>query len=209
MKPTLTEAQRAQVTASMRIVAQLALAYRVEPHIRDELMSAGYEALTRAVLRHRDEEGAFEPFARVAVRMALLRTVGREFRARRPLMRMIDRGPMGLPAPKDVSLEDALAAQTGDERADIVVGLERVVAGYLGVESVRAANGEENMLARDAHRHILAALDSVKTAERDAFFAHVVNGQTHAEITKSSGVNKRTLQRMIERAEDAIRERLG
>lgn len=38
--------------------------------------------------------------------------------------------------------------------------------------------------------------------------AHVVNGRTHDEIAGDLGVVKRTVQRMIERATEAVRKAL-
>lgn len=195
------------VKAATPMVAQVVAAFRVEPHVREELRSAGFEALSLAALRHDPAKGPFEPFARAAVRGGVLRTLGKEFRARRPLQRLIDQGSLGIARPRDASLEDALSSDVGDDRADVVAGLERVVAGYLGLESVRAASGEEHILSRDACRAVLAALDAVTAAERSAFMGHVVEGRSHEELRTEARVSKRTVQRMIERTQEAIRER--
>lgn len=205
MNRALTEQARAMVAAATPMVAQVVRAFRVEPHVREELRSAGFEALSLAALRYDASQGPFEPFASAAVRGAVLRTLGKEFRARRPLQRLIDRGSLGLTKPRDTSLEEALSSDAGDERADVVAGLERVVAGYLGVESVRAASGEEQILSRDAYRRVLTALDTVSSAERAAFMGYMVEGRSHEELRTEAGLSKRTVQRMIERTQETIR----
>ena len=190
------------------IVDRMALGLRTDETMRAELRSAGYEALSLAVLRYREEAGEFEPFARLAIRGALLRTMGREYRAQRSLVRFSERQVSQLPSPREASLEEALSAQVGDERADIVAALERVACGFLCEAAVRAAFGEETILAREAEREIVHALEGVEPADRTVFFAHVINGKTHREIIADTGVNQRTLQRMIERAGDVVRNRL-
>mgnify|MGYP001232408847 CR=1 FL=1 len=45
--------------------------------------------------------------------------------------------------------------------------------------------------------------------DRAAFLAHVVNGRTHDEVAWDLGVVKRTVQRMIDRATEAVRKVLA
>lgn len=207
MTQKLSTEQQALVAKTAHLVLQVVAAFRTDPTTEDELVSAGNEALTRAVLRHREGDGPFEVFARLAVHYAVLRTLGKESRARRALT--LDRPRPQLSGPREVSLEDALSHRAADERGEVVVALERVTAGFLAVDAVRASRGEETILARERQQEIVRAVNGVDPEARQAFFAHLIEGKTHQECMTELGVKKRTLQRRIERAEEAVRTALG
>ena len=203
-KPKLGERVRALVAGSMPLVTQLVGRHRVAPHIRDELTCAGLEALSLAGLRYDPDQGPFEVFARATIRGALLRARGKEARA----ARLLEHGSVCASSSEDGSLEEPATWQTGDERIDLVQGLEQVAAGYLSLGSVRACNGEQSVLFGELCQEVLTALRTVTAAEREVFFGHL-EGHTHEELRIAAGVSKRTVQRMIERALGAIRARLG
>lgn len=207
MTQKLSTEQQALVARTAQLVLRLAVIFRTDRTTEDELISAGNEAITLAVLRHREADGPFEVFARKAVHFAMLRTLGKEYRERRALI--LDGPRPRLAPPQEVSLEDALSTQAGDDRAEVIVALERVTAGFLGIFAVRASRGEETILARERQSQILRALDGIEHDDRLAFFAHLIEGKTHEECMTELGVKKRTLQRRIERAEEAVRTAVG
>lgn len=208
MTQKLSKSQQALVAKATTLVRILAVAFRTDKTTEDELVSAGNEALTLAALRYREDEGPFEVFARLAIRGAMLRTLGKEHRARRSLTRFADAAGPSLEAPKEASLDEVFVQQAADDSADVVASLERVVAGYLAVHAVRAAQGEETILALERQDQIVRALENVDPDDRRAFLAHLVEGKTHEECMAELGVKKRTLQRRIERAEETVRKAL-
>lgn len=113
-----------------------------------------------------------------------------------------------VPAPKPISFDQAMSLEAGDERADVVRDLQAVAAGYVAAFSARAAQGEDALLEHVARVQISGVLQSIDANDRAAFLAHVVNGRTHDEIAGDLGVVKRTVQRMIERATEAVRNAL-
>lgn len=209
MKSRLTEAQQALVARYVGLVQRLAIAYRTDRTTEDELVSAGYEALCQVALRYREAEGPFEPFAKIAIKGAMLRALFKEARSRRALSRLVESPGPQLSGPKEASLDEAMALQPGDDAADVVEGLERVAAGFLAVYSLRASQGDESILLRERERQIARALDATDPKDREAFVAHVVLGKTHEQCRHELGLKQRTMQRMIERVEDAVRAGVG
>ncbi len=204
-KAPLNEHSRGLVAGSARLVPQLLSRHRVSEPLREELLSAGLEALVLAGLRYDPTLGPFEAFARVTIRGALLRARSKEARALRSLERgHLKRGDIQEPTPEGVSSEDLGTWQTGDERTDFVLGLERVAAGLLGNASVQASNGEQMVRFRALCLEVGAALEHINPVEREVFLGHL-EGNTLEELRVAAGVSKRTVQRMIERAQSAIR----
>lgn len=150
----------------------------------------------------------FDAFARPAIRGAMLRTLGREGRARRALGQYADVAGTTIQAPKPISFDQAMALEASDERADVVRDLQAVAAGYIAAFSARAAQGEDALLEHVARVQISGVLQNIDANDRAAFLAHVVNGRTHDEVAGDLGVVKRTVQRMIDRATEAVRKAL-
>ncbi len=178
-KPELSAETRALVQATTKVVAQLIAGYRLAPHLRDELLSAGYEALTLAASRYNPAQGPFEPFARLQVRTAVFRAVRKESRAVRLL-----------PAE--------------ETELDTAPDLEPA---HLSAASLQAASGAL-LRQSELQRELDAALQNLPEEERTTFLAYAVQGHTHEEIAQKAGVSKRTVQRRIERAVQVVRERL-
>ena len=181
-KPELSAETRALVQATTEVVAHLIAGYRVAPQLREELLSAGYEALTLAASRYDPEQGPFEPFARLQVRTAVFRAVRKEARA-----------------------QSLLPAEAEPERdPEPPPDLEPA---HLSAASLHAASGALRRKS-ELQRELEAALQTLPEEERTAFLAYAVQGHTQEEIAQKAGVSKRTVQRRIERAVQVVRERM-
>lgn len=168
--------------ATTKVVAHLIAGYRVAPQLREELLSAGYEALTLAASRYDPEQGPFEPFARLQVRTAVFRAVRKEARA-----------------------QSLLPAEAEPERdPEPPPDLEPA---HLSAASLQAASGAL-LRKSELQRELDAALQTLPEEERTAFLAYAVQGHTQEEIAQKAGVSKRTVQRRIERAVQVVRERM-
>lgn len=209
MTAPLTPAQQALVVPSTAKVLLIAASFRADPATEKELVSSGYLALTLAASSFVGDPALFWAFARHHVRGAMLRTMGKEHRARKHTANSESSAGPRFPPPREVTLDDLATGEGASDREDVVRALEAVTLGFLGAHSLRLSRGEESLLERESAAAIADELNRLDERTRVAYIEHVANGRIHVEVAAELGVSKRTLQRLVDTAERALRARLG
>jgi RNA polymerase sigma factor for flagellar operon FliA len=181
-----------QIRGYLPLVHQVVAAYsrRLPANVqRDDLLSAGVFGLVDSLRRRREGSDAFEPYARVRIRGAVVD----ELRAQDWLSRRA----------RDAA---GAAHAAGDDLPPVHVSLTDLPTVEATLD-VRAANDSpEDRLVAALDRRVLArALDALPERERLIVAQHFFDGLRLREIAASLGVSEPRVSQILSRALERLR----